>query len=60
LQQEIAERRRAEQQLQQQLTRISLLNSITRAITDRQDLESVVNVVLKQLQDNLPIDFGRV
>lgn len=60
LQQEIAERRRAEQGLQQQLTRISLLNSITRAITDRQDLESVVNVVLKQLQDNLPIDFGRV
>ncbi|HTD86217.1 MAG TPA: CHASE sensor domain-containing protein [Candidatus Binatia bacterium] len=60
LQQEVSERRRAEQQLQQQLTRISLLNSITRAITDRQDLESVVNVVLKQLQDNLPIDFGRV
>jgi signal transduction protein with GAF and PtsI domain len=60
LQQEVAERGRAEQQLQQQLTRISLLNSITRAITDRQDLESVVNVVLKQLQDNLPIDFGRV
>ena len=60
LQQEVLERRRAEQQLQQQLTRISLLNSITRAITDRQDLESVVNVVLKQLQDNLPIDFGRV
>jgi signal transduction histidine kinase/ActR/RegA family two-component response regulator/HAMP domain-containing protein len=60
LQQEVAERRRAEQQLQQQLSRISLLNSITRAITDRQDLESVVNVVLKQLQDNLPIAFGRV
>ena len=60
LQQEVSERRRAEQQLQQQLTRISLLNSITRAITDRQDLESVVSVVLKQLQDNLPIDFGRV
>lgn len=60
LQQEVLERRRAEQQLQQQLTRISLLNSITRAITDRQDLESVVSVVLKQLQDNLPIDFGRV
>jgi signal transduction histidine kinase/ActR/RegA family two-component response regulator/HAMP domain-containing protein len=60
LQQQIAERGRAEQQLQQQLSRISLLNSITRAITDRQDLESVVSVVLKQLQDNLPIDFGRV
>jgi signal transduction histidine kinase/ActR/RegA family two-component response regulator len=60
LQQEVLERRRTEQELQQQLTRISLLNSITRAVTDRQDLESVVNVVLKQLQDNLPIVFGRV
>lgn len=60
LQQEIAERGKAEQQLQQQLSRISLLNSITRAITDRQDLDSVVHVVLKELQDNLPIDFGRV
>lgn len=60
LQQQIAERGKAEQQLQQQLSRICLLNSITRAITDRQDLESVVHVVLRQLQENLPIDFGRV
>ncbi len=60
LQQEIAERRRAEEGLQQQVTRISLLNSITRAIADRQDLESVVHVVLRQLEDNLPIDFGSV
>jgi signal transduction histidine kinase/ActR/RegA family two-component response regulator len=60
LQQEIAERRRAEEGLQQQVTRISLLNSITRAIADRQDLESVVHVVLRQLEENLPIDFGSV
>jgi signal transduction histidine kinase/ActR/RegA family two-component response regulator len=60
LQQEVTERRRAEQELQQQLTRISLLNSITRAITDREDLDSVVHVVLRQLEENLPIHFGRV
>lgn len=57
---EVAERKRAEEGLKQQLTRISLLNSITRAIADRQDLESVVQVVLRQLEDHLPIDFGRV
>jgi signal transduction histidine kinase/ActR/RegA family two-component response regulator/uncharacterized membrane protein affecting hemolysin expression len=57
---EIAEKKRAEEGLKQQLTRISLLNSITRAIADRQDLESVVQVVLRQLEDYLPIDLGRV
>jgi signal transduction histidine kinase/CheY-like chemotaxis protein/HAMP domain-containing protein len=60
LQSEVAERKRAEEGLKQQLTRISLLNSITRAIADRQDLDSVVQVVLRQLEDHLPIDFGRV
>ncbi len=60
LQQEIADRRRAEVGLTQQLTRINLLNSITRAVINRQDLESVVRVVLKQLEDHLPTDFGRV
>jgi signal transduction histidine kinase/ActR/RegA family two-component response regulator/uncharacterized membrane protein affecting hemolysin expression len=60
LQREVGDRRRAEEGLQQQLSRISLLNSITRAIGDRQDLESIVHVVLRQLEDQLPIDFGRV
>lgn len=60
LEHEIADRQRAEESLRQQLTRINLLNSITRAIIDRQDLESVVLVVLRQLQDHLPIDWGRV
>ncbi|HUR44532.1 MAG TPA: CHASE sensor domain-containing protein, partial [Candidatus Saccharimonadales bacterium] len=57
---EIHEKKRAEEALKQQFTRISLLNSITRAIADRQDLESVVQVVLRQLEDYLPIDVGRV
>jgi signal transduction histidine kinase/uncharacterized membrane protein affecting hemolysin expression/ActR/RegA family two-component response regulator len=60
LEQEVADRRRAEVGLQQQITRISLLNAITRAIADRQDLESVVHVVLRKLEEQLPIDFGRV
>src|SRR4051794_23919160 len=60
LEMEIAEKKRAEEGLKQQLSRISLLNSITRAIADRQDLESVVQVVLRQLEDYLPIELGRV
>jgi signal transduction histidine kinase/ActR/RegA family two-component response regulator len=58
--QEVAERRRAEEGLQQQLTRINLLNSITRAIASRQSLESMVQTVLRQLEDHLPVAFGRV
>jgi signal transduction histidine kinase/ActR/RegA family two-component response regulator/HAMP domain-containing protein len=58
LQQEIAERKRTEESLQQQFTRINLLNQITRAIADRQDFASIILVVLQQLEDRLPIDYG--
>jgi signal transduction histidine kinase/ActR/RegA family two-component response regulator len=44
--------------LRSQLGRLSLLQHITRAIGDRQDLQSIYNVVLCSLEDNLPIDFG--
>jgi len=60
LETEVAERRRAEEQLTQQLMRINLLNSITRAVIDRQDLESIVLVVVRQLQDHLSIALGRL
>ena len=60
LEQEVAERRRAEAGLTQQLTRINLLNSITRAIIDRQDLESIVLVVLQKLQDHLALPLCRL
>jgi len=45
-------------ELQQQLSRISLLNRITYAVAARQDLDSIVLVVLQQLEDNLPLDYG--
>ncbi len=57
---EIAERRRAQNGLQQQFTRISLLNQITQAIAARQDTESILHVVLRQLEDHLRLDFGTV
>ncbi len=44
--------------LQQQFTRISLLNQITYAVAARQDLKSILNVVLQQLEERLPVDYS--
>jgi len=41
-----------------QLTRLDLLRRITHAIGERQDLPSIFQVVLRTLEDDLPIDFG--
>jgi len=60
LEAEITERKRAEAALQDQFTRTKLLNQITRAISERQDLESILYVVLKQLEDHLEVDLGLV
>lgn len=57
---EIAERKRTESVLKQQFVRISLLNQITQAISDRQDTDSILHVVLRQLEDHLGLDFGMV
>ena len=55
---DITERRQAEQKLREQLSRLNLLHGITRAISERQDLKSIFQVVIHTLEDNLPIDFG--
>ena len=60
LQLEIAERERVETALQEQLTRTNLLNQITQVLSERQDLESILYVVLRQLEDALAIDLGMV
>jgi len=57
---EIAERQRAESSLKQQFIRISLLNQITQAISDRQDTDSILNVILNQLENHMGFDFGVV
>jgi signal transduction histidine kinase/CheY-like chemotaxis protein/HAMP domain-containing protein len=44
--------------LQSQLTRLELLRRMTRAIGERQDLPSIFQVLLRTLEDDLPIDFG--
>ena len=48
----------SEGKLQAQLGRLSLLQHITRATGERQDLQSIFQVVLGSLEENLPIDFG--
>lgn len=46
--------------VRQQLVRLDLLQRITRAIGERQDLQSIFQVVIRRLEDNLSIDFGCV
>ncbi len=49
---------RSDGKLHAQLGRLSLLQHITRATGERQDLASIFQVVLVSLEENLPIDFG--
>jgi PAS domain S-box-containing protein len=46
--------------LQEQLDRTQLLNDIARAIAERHDIESILRVVMTQLENHLPIAFGGV
>ena len=46
--------------LRSQVSRLDLLHRITRAIGERQDLASIFQVVLRNLEEDLPIDFGCV
>jgi PAS domain S-box-containing protein len=49
--------KRSEQRLQAQLERLNLLDRLTRAIGERQDLQSIFQVVIGSLEDHLPLDF---
>src|SRR5882672_49868 len=60
LEAEVGERRSAQEKLQAQLGRLNLLHQITRAIGERQDLASIFQVVVRSLEDELPLDFGCV
>ncbi|MEP6667858.1 MAG: CHASE domain-containing protein [Chthoniobacter sp.] len=54
---DITERKQAEQKLRAQLSRLDLLSRTTRAIAERQDLASILQVVIRSLEDHLPVDF---
>ena len=55
---DIIERKNAERKLQARLEHLNLLQQITRAIAERQDLASIFQVVIRTLEDQLQIDFG--
>jgi signal transduction histidine kinase/ActR/RegA family two-component response regulator len=54
----LQERDVAQRKLQSQLARLDLLQRATHAIGERQDLESIFQVVVRSLEDNMPIDFA--
>ena len=54
---DITDRKQAEERLRAQLERLNLLDTLTRAIGARQDLDSVLQVVVRSVEDQLPLDF---
>jgi signal transduction histidine kinase/ActR/RegA family two-component response regulator len=58
LRENLHERETAQRKLQSQVSRLDLLHRATRAIGERQDLDSIFHVVVRSLEDNLPIDFA--
>src|SRR5258708_5534963 len=54
---DITDRKLAEVKMQAQLARLSLLQQITRAIGERQDIQSIFQVVIRTLEEHLPVDF---
>lgn len=55
-----SERSRAERRTLDQLERLQSLHQITRATAEKQDPASIYQVVVRSLEDQLPIDFGCV
>ncbi len=55
---DITERKQAEVRLQQQFSRLHLLNHITRAIGERLDVQSIVRIAIGFLEEHLPADYG--
>lgn len=58
--QDITDRKESELRLQQQLRRLHLLERTTRAIGERQDLQSILQVVTTSLEAQLPLDLACV
>ena len=55
---DITKRKVSEARISEQLSRLSLLNQITRAIGGREDLDSIYQVALRSLEEDLGFDFG--
>ena len=57
---DITARKQADARLQSQLARMNLMQEITKAVAERQDLSSIFQIVIRTLEDQLPLDFGCV
>lgn len=57
---DITARKAEAARLQAQVARLDLLSRITRAIGERQDLDSIYQVLIRSLEEDLPVDFGCV
>jgi signal transduction histidine kinase/ActR/RegA family two-component response regulator len=57
---DVTDRRLAEEKLQAQLARLELLGTVTRAIGERQDVQSIFQVVIRTLEQQLPVDFASI
>ena len=55
---DITARKNVEEKLRAQLARTALLNQITRAVGERRELQSIFQVAVESLEDNMPIDFA--
>ena len=54
---DITERKNAELRVQTQIERMALLERITRAVGQRQDMASIFQVLVRTLEERLPADF---
>jgi PAS domain S-box-containing protein len=54
---DITDRRQAQARVQAQLARLNLLQHVTRAMGERQDIQSIFQVVIRTLEEQLPVDF---
>ena len=57
---DVTERKETQLRLQTQLARLKLLGSVTRAVGERQDVQSILQVVIRTLEEELPVDFACV
>jgi len=57
---DIEERKAFGTRLQRQLSRLDLLHRITRAVGERQDLQSIFQVVIRHLEEDVQVDFGAI
>jgi signal transduction histidine kinase/ActR/RegA family two-component response regulator len=56
----LGETEQHERRMSAQVSRLALLQQITHSIGSRHDLNSIFQVVLRSLEEHLPIDFGCV